>query len=158
MASAAKTTYITPDEYLARERVAEFKSEYYDGRIYAMAGTSYRHSVIARNLLGEIYIQLRGQTCQPLFSDVRLSIKGTDAYCYPDIMVICGEPQFADGGFDTLLNPTVIIEVLSPSTEAWDRGGKFEKYRASKPSGNTSSSPRRNVSSNATRARERSGS
>lgn len=129
MSSAAKKTFITSEEYLARERLAEFKSEYYDGQIYAMAGTSYRHSTIVMNLSGELYTQLRGRPCRPCVSDVRLRTKAADAYCYPDIMVICGEPQFAEAGFDTLLNPTVIIEVLSPQTEAWDRGGTFHYYQ-----------------------------
>jgi Uma2 family endonuclease len=82
------------------------------------------------NLSGELYVQLKGGPCRAYSSDLRLGTKGAATYTYPDIMVICGEPQFIDHEFDTMLNPTVIIEVLSPSTESWDRGGKFERYRA----------------------------
>jgi Uma2 family endonuclease len=129
MSSAAKKPSITPDDYLAREREAEFKSEYYAGQVYAMAGTSYRHNVILSNIHGELFAQLRGQICRPSFSDVRLRTTAWDAYMYPDLMVICGQPLFAPNEFDTVLNPTVIIEVLSVSTESWDRGGKFAHYR-----------------------------
>ena len=130
MSSTAKKIFIGPDEYLARERLADLKSEYYDGQIYAMAGTSYRHNVILMNLSGELYAQLKGGPCRPCSSDVRLATGAAESYIYPDLMVICGDPRFADHEFDTVLNPTVIIEVLSPSTESWDRGGKFEHYRA----------------------------
>ncbi len=129
MSTVARTTFTSPQEYLELEHRAEFKSEYYDGQIYAMAGTSLRHNSIAVNLLVELFSQLRGQPCRPYLSDVRLKTRASDAYMYPDIMVICGPPQLAPNEFDTVLNPTVIIEVLSPSTESWDRGGKFARYR-----------------------------
>ncbi len=130
MSTVAKQTYLTPEEYLAAERLAEFKSEYYDGQVYGMAGTSYRHTMISGNLFGILYPQLRGGPCRPMASELRLRTKASSSYMYPDIMVICGPPQFADGVFDTVLNPTVIIEVLSPSTELWDRSGKFERYQS----------------------------
>jgi Uma2 family endonuclease len=129
MSSVGKKIMITPEEYLDHERLAEFKSEYYDGQIYAMSGTSFRHTVIASNLHGELFDQLRGKPCRPFFSDLRLRSPNSNAYTYPDIMVICGPPQFADDRFDTMLNPTLIIEILSSSTESWDRGGKFAHYR-----------------------------
>jgi Uma2 family endonuclease len=129
MASAAKKTYITPEEYLARELSAETKSEYHDGRIYAMAGTSFRHNVILGNLFSEIHLALKGRPCRTFTSDVRLQIESTGLYTYPDLMVICGELQRSATQADTLLNPLVIIEILSPSTEKWDRGGKFTHYR-----------------------------
>jgi Uma2 family endonuclease len=130
MSTTSKKVFIKPEEYLVRERLAEFKSEYYDGQIYSMAGTSYRHTVILMNLSGELYTRLKGGPCRPSSTDLRLSIENGKAYTYPDIMVICGGPQFADQNFDTVLNPALIIEILSPSTESWDRGGKFERYRA----------------------------
>lgn len=136
MASAAKKTYITPEEYLALDRAAEIKSEYYDGQMYpigespqAMAGTSLRHNRIAGNLYGELYSQLKNGPCEPYISDIRVHAGPSGLYTYPDIVVICGEPQTLDQEFDTLLNPTVIIEVLSPSTELWDRGGKFARFQ-----------------------------
>jgi Uma2 family endonuclease len=129
MSSAHRMPSVTPEDYLARERLAEFKSEYHDGQIYAMAGTSFRHNVIASNLNRVIGTQLVDRPCQPTIGDIRLRINPTGLYTYPDLMVVCGEPRFADDTFDTLLNPNVIIEILSPSTESWDRGGKFAHYR-----------------------------
>ena len=136
MASAAKKTYITPEEYLARERLAEFKSEYYDGQIYpmnespqGMPGTTRPHNLIAGNLYREISIQFKERPCEAYISDIRVRVEATGLYTYPDVVVVCGEPQFGDDSLDTLLNPNVIVEVLSPSTEAWDRGGKFAHYR-----------------------------
>jgi Uma2 family endonuclease len=136
MVSVAKKTYITPEEYLARERLAEFKSEYHDGQIYpmneppqGMAGTSRPHNLIAGNLHGEIRNQFKGRPCEAYFSDIRVRVQATGLYTYPDVIVVCGEPRFVDESLDTLLNPNVIVEVLSPSTESWDRGGKFVHYR-----------------------------
>ncbi len=129
MSSAAKKTYITPEEYLARERAAEFKSEYHDGQIYAMSGARRPHNLIAVNLALELGNQLRDRPCELYIADMRVRDPSSSSYTYPDLAVVCGEPQFADGEFDTLLNPAAIVEILSPSTESWDRGGKFEKYR-----------------------------
>ncbi len=119
---------LTSEQYLAIERAAEFKSEFYDGQMYAMAGASFRHNQITSNLFINLGIQLRGGPCRPLGSDLRVSFGGGE-YTYPDITVVCGTPQFVDGAFDTLTNPRVIIEILSPSTQNWDRGGKFVHYQ-----------------------------
>lgn len=129
MSSAAKQADITPEEYLARERAAEFKSEYHDGQIYAMSGASRPHNLIAANLVRELGNQLRDRPCEVYIADMRVRDPSSSSYTYPDLAVVSGEPQFADGEFDTLLNPAAIVEIFSPSTESWDQGGKFEKYR-----------------------------
>jgi len=94
-----------------------------------MSGASYVHNLIDGNLFFELKSRMRGRACRPLFTDIRLRDAASTAYTYPDLTVICGEPQFADDAFDTILNPVVIIEVPSPWMESWDRGGKFAKYR-----------------------------
>jgi Uma2 family endonuclease len=127
--SAAAKSYVTPAEYLARERLAETKSEYYDGELFAMAGGSEEHSLISVNLCIELGLQLRERPCKVYNSDMRVQVVEAGPYTYPDVTVVCGEARFADAEVDTLLNPTVIVEVLSPTTEAWDRGGKFEQYQ-----------------------------
>ena len=119
----------TPEEYLARERKALDKSEYRDGRIYAMPGASREHNLIAVNVTGEFYIQLRTRSCEVYPSDMRVKVSAAGLYTYPDVIVVCDEPRFDDTHFDTLLNPTVFIEVLSPSTAAYDRGEKFASYQ-----------------------------
>jgi Uma2 family endonuclease len=129
MASAAKKTYITPEEYLARERLAETKSEYYDGQIYAMSGASRPHILAAGNLFTEISMQFRGRDCEVYSNDMRVLVERTGLYTYPDIVAVCGKPQLLDDELDTLLNPQVIVEVLSPSTEAYDRGKKFAQFQ-----------------------------
>lgn len=128
MASLAKPRF-TPQEYLAMERAADYKSEYVSGEIFAMAGTSYRHTIIVANLLRELGGQLRGGPCRAVANDLRVSVQATGAYTYPDVVIVCGQPKFGDEYLDTLLNPTVLMEVLSDSTEAFDRGGKFAHYR-----------------------------
>lgn len=128
MASLEKPRF-TPQEYLAMERAADYKSEYMSGEIFAMAGTSYKHTIIVANLLRELGGQLRGGPCRAVANDLRVSVPATGAYTYPDVVIVCGQPQFGDEYLDTLLNPTVLIEVLSDSTEAFDRGGKFAHYR-----------------------------
>jgi Uma2 family endonuclease len=125
--SAAPKPFLTPEQYLEQERHAETKSEYYDGEVFAMAGGSPDHSLIATNVTSELGFQLRDTPCRVYNSDLRVRGSETD-YSYPDLTVVCGEPQLA-GENDVLLNPTLIVEVLSPSTEAWDRGGKFERYQ-----------------------------
>ena len=119
----------TPEEYLARERKALDKSEYRDGRIYAMPGASRKHNLITGNTLAELHVQLRNRVCEVYPSDMRVKVSSTGTYTYPDVVVVCEEPQFEDSYFDTLLNPTVLIEVLSPSTAAYDRGEKFASYQ-----------------------------
>ncbi len=128
MASLPKT-YITPEEYLALDRQAEVKSEYYAGQIIAFAGASKQHNLIVANVLAGIHRQLVDRPCNVYPSDMRVRVSKTGTYAYPDIVVTCGEEQFADGNSDILLNPIVLIEVLSESTANYDRGDKFDQYR-----------------------------
>ena len=128
MSTVQKKRY-TPQEYLALERAAEFKSEYLRGEIFAMAGASRELSLIASNLIGEVGSQLRETPCEVHGSDLRVRVSLTGLYTYPDVTIACGELQFDDQFRDTLLNPKVIFEVLSDSTEAYDRGKKFDHYR-----------------------------
>ncbi len=120
--------YITAEEYLEAERKAEYKSEYYDGQILAMSGGTRWHSLIGVNLLVELTTALKNR-CEVHGSDMRLRVSVGNAYTYPDVTVICGKPEFTGKGQDILLNPTVIVEVLSKSTESYDRGPKFLLYR-----------------------------
>jgi Uma2 family endonuclease len=129
MATAALTHY-TPEEYLALERNAEFKSEYLDGRIVAMTGATIEHATITGNVHGELRTRLRGGPCRAFVSDMRVQVGGGRRYTYPDVTAVCGEPRLMDATLDTLMNPVLIVEVLSPSTEAYDRGEKFQHYRA----------------------------
>lgn len=119
--------FISPDEYLKIERTAERKSEYFDGEMFLMAGASKEHNRISFSLSIVVGNQLRGKPCEPFGSDVRVKIPNKN-YCYPDLTIAC-DPEWLDGEFDTLLNPVVIFEILSPSNEAWDRGGKFREYQ-----------------------------
>lgn len=119
----------TPEEYLALERKAEYKSEYFAGEIFAMSGASEQHNVIVTNLVREISLQFKGRPCKVYSSDMRVKVNSTGLYTYPDVVALCSEPQFDDQLKDTLINPTVLIEVLSPSTEAYDRGQKSMHYR-----------------------------
>jgi Uma2 family endonuclease len=121
--------YLTPEEYLALERQAEIKSEYWQGEVYALAGASRRHNLVAANLTAALNLQLKNRPCEAYVSDMRVKVARADHYSYPDVTVVCGQAEFEDRSEDTLLNPTVLIEVLSPSTEAYDRGAKFEFYR-----------------------------
>jgi len=126
--AAVKSSYITVEEYLARERAADYKSEYFDGEIFAMAGASEPHNLIGGNVFAKLHAQLENRPCKPYSSDMRLKVSPTGLYTYPDVVVVCGEAQFDDDEFDTLLNPTVIVEILSKSTEIHDRTTKFEHY------------------------------
>ncbi len=128
MSSQAKTL-LTPEAYLLLERGAEHKSEYLDGEMMPMTGASRKHNLIVANITGELRQQLKGKPCELYPSDMRVRVPATDLYTYPDVVVVCGEPRFEDEAVDTLLNPTVIVEVLSESTEAYDRGKKFGCYR-----------------------------
>ena len=120
---------LSPQEYLAKERLAEFRSEFYRGEMFAMAGASWEHTLAKDNLARETGIQLKSGPCRVLTSDMRVKVDATGLYTYPDIVVVCDEPQFEDDEFDTLLNPRVIVEVLSDSTEQYDRGAKFAQYK-----------------------------
>jgi Uma2 family endonuclease len=129
MSSAAIRARCTPEEYLVLERRAEFRHEYRDGIITAMAGTTKEHTVIVVNLARELSSQLLERPCNVYATELRLAVANAGLYAYPDLAVVCGEPRFLDEQFDTLLNPNVLIEVLSPSTEAYDRGEKFARYK-----------------------------
>lgn len=118
-----------PEDYLEQERNAPFKSEYYAGQVYAMAGASPRHVLITTNTTASLVSQLKGRPCFVYATDLRLKVGTTGLYTYPDLMVVCRKPRFEDRQRDTLLNPNVLIEVLSESTEAYDRGEKFSMYR-----------------------------
>ncbi|MGV3485019.1 MAG: Uma2 family endonuclease [Planctomycetaceae bacterium] len=120
---------ITPEEYLYRERKAEFRSEYFRGEMFAMAGASANHNLIVLNAGASLREQLRKEPCRVYPCDLKLRIEATGLYTYPDLSVVCGEPQLESDAGDVLLNPVVLVEVLSDSTEAYDRGKKFEHYR-----------------------------
>ena len=129
MSSLGAQTLWTPEEYISLERKATRKSEYLSGEILAMSGASLAHTRITLDIATELNIQLRGQKCEVVTNDMRVKTTPIVSYFYPDVVVFCGEPLFEDETFDTLLNPVVIIEVLLPSTEAYDRGEKFESYK-----------------------------
>ena len=126
---AFKYNYVTTAEYLAAERAAEEKHEYYDGQVLAISGASAKHNLIASNLVGSISAFLKGKHCRILFSEMRVSTLHQDAYMYPDALIVCGELRLEDDKFDTLLNPSFIFEILSPSTRSIDKGRKFFFYR-----------------------------
>lgn len=127
--SSATQHYVTPGAYLDLERKSEIRSEYVNGRVFVMSGASRAHNRIATNLSGLLWSQLRGRGCESYGSDMRVKVSPTGMYTYPDLVAVCGEPRFEDSNLDTLLNPVVIVEVLSESTEAYDRGEKFAHYR-----------------------------
>ena len=129
METAAAQALLTTEEYLAKERKALTKSEYRDGQIQAMPGASRKHNLIAGNTFAELHVQLRNRVCEVYQNDMRVKVSAAGTYTYPDVVVVCEEPRFEDTHFDTLLNPTVLIEVLSPSTAAYDRGDKFASYQ-----------------------------
>ena len=120
---------LTPEDYLALERSADFKSEYFNGEIFAMTSASESHNTIVVNVSSEIRQQLKKRPCKVYANDMRVKVDPTGLYTYPDVVVTCGKAQFDDTHLDTLLNPVLIVEVLSDSTEAYDRGRKFEHYR-----------------------------
>ena len=128
MSTAPKQT-LTPQQYLVRERAAEIRSEYYRGEMFAMTGASRRHNLIAVNVVSRMHSQFDGRPCEVYQSDMRVKVDQCGLYTYPDVVATCAGPKFEDEHVDTLLNPQVIVEVLSKSTEAYDRGTKFEKYR-----------------------------
>ena len=120
----------TAEEYLALERVSlEGKCEFVNGQIFAMVGASREHNLIGVNITRELSNQLKGRPCEAYANDMRVKSSTAKGYHYPDIAIVCGKPEFEDGQLDTLLNPTVMVEILSSSTEAYDRGDKFAAYR-----------------------------
>ena len=134
MATSAAQTYLTPQEYVTLERKAipdaeTVRSEYVKGKIIAMSGASFTHNLITMNISAGLHTRLRDSGCVAIANEMRVSSPLTSSYFYPDIVVVCGEPRFEDDVFDILLNPIMLVEVLSPSTEAYDRGEKFSHYR-----------------------------
>jgi len=121
---------VSVEEYLALERRSETKNEYLDGEIFAMTGASRRHNRIVLNLGIALDGQLKGRGCEVFTNDMRVHMPSAQVYTYPDVVVVCGEPKIEDADEDTLLNPKLIVEVLSPSTEGYDRGLKFSCYRS----------------------------
>ena len=129
MVSQAEQRF-SPEEYLALERRAEYKHELIDGQIVAMTGASESHNLMVMNVGASLHSQLRSTPCKVFPSDMRVQVDQARFYTYPDLVVVCDEAKYGDGELDTLLNPTLIIEILSPSTEAYDRGEKFRRYRS----------------------------
>ncbi len=121
---------LTPEQYLEIERKAEYKSEYFGGEMFAMAGASREHCLLSGSLVAILYPQFQTRSCEIYASDMRVRVTRTGLHTYPDVIVVCGQPRFTDDVVDTLLNPTFLAEVLSPGTEAYDRGRKFEHYRS----------------------------
>ncbi len=121
--------YVTEKEYLEFERSALDKHEYYQGEIFAISGASYKHNFLESNLRGALHNFLKGKRCREFGGNLRVHIPVNTLYTYPDILVICDEPNFINDEFDTITNPSIIIEILSPSTANYDRGAKFELYR-----------------------------
>ncbi len=128
MGSAQRVIVHTPAEYLRLERAATSRNEYLRGEIFAMTGGSFKQSQIKTNILGELRNRLKNKPCAPFDCDLRIKCP-TGLYTYPDASVICGDAEFDDEMNDTVLNPTLLVEVLSKSTEAYDRGKKFDHYR-----------------------------
>ena len=127
--SSERKTHLTPKEYLALERKADVRSEYLDGDMVAMSGGSREHNLIVTNIVRELSSQLKRKPCEVYPSNMRVKVSATGLYTYPDVVVVCDDPRFEDAHIDTLLNPAVIFEVLSDSTESYDRGAKFGHYR-----------------------------
>lgn len=128
--SSEPVRHLSPEDYLAFERQAETKHEYVGGEVFAMTGASLAHNAIVLNLGTELNLQFRGRPCRAYTSDLRVAVSPDGPFYYPDVVALCAEPRLLDDERDTLLNPEVVIEVLSPSTEAFVRGLKFSHYRA----------------------------
>ena len=127
--SAVPNRRLSVADYLAVENAAEFRSEYYDGEMFAMAGASIPHNRICMRLSIAVGIQLRGRKCEPLGSDQRVKIQRKGIFTYPDLLIVCGEIQTAPDDPMSILNPTAIVEIASPTTEGYDRGKKLRSYR-----------------------------
>ncbi len=122
--------HVTREAYLARERAASERSTLWRGEVRAMTGASLVHNVISSNIHGLLFSRLMGTPCRPLSQDMRVHVPATGGYVYPDVLVVCGKPELEDEAFDTLLNPSVIIEVLSDSTRRFDREEKYSAYKS----------------------------
>jgi Uma2 family endonuclease len=128
--SAIPKTFISEETYLEEERKALNKSEYYKGEIFAMAGATKAHNKIVASIISAVGQYLKGKNCSFFPSDLRVYNRANGLYTYPDVTIVCGKEEYLDEELDTLLNPTVLIEVLSASTENYDRGTKFKLYRS----------------------------
>jgi Uma2 family endonuclease len=129
MVQAVDRARMTESDYLAFERAATDKHELFEGAVFSMAGGTLTHNTVVANVIVELAAATRGGACRPLASDMRVLTPSSRLYTYPDALLLCGRPQFGDERADTLLNPTAIFEVLSESTEKYDRGDKFARYR-----------------------------
>ena len=127
--STLTVTHVTPEEYLAAERLSETRSEYLDGGVFPMTGATANHSMIVLNVGTELNVQLRGRGCKAYVIDMKVRLPGSNKFFYPDAVVVSGELQYHDDRKDIITNPDLVVEVLSPSTESFDRGAKFEAYR-----------------------------
>ena len=127
--STLTVTHVTPEEYLAAERLSETRSEYLDGGVYPMTGGTVDHNRITINLILELSAQLRSADCHVHATDLKVRLPESRKFFYPDVMVVCGELQYHDERKDIITNPVLVVEVLSPGTEAFDRGVKFQAYQ-----------------------------
>ena len=130
MSALPKISYYSPQQYLQMEREANYKSEYFQGEIFAMVGASFNHNIVNENCSVLIGSFLRKKPCQSFSRDMKLHIPANTLYTYPDLMIVCGDKKFVDGEKDIIMNPVIIIEILSKTTEAYDRGDKFALYRS----------------------------
>jgi Uma2 family endonuclease len=128
--STLTVTHVTPEEYLAAERLSETRSEYLDGGVYPMTGASLNHGRIIINVATELVLQVRVRDCDVLATDMKVRLQGSRKFFYPDVCVLCSDPQFHDERKDIITNPDLVVEVLSPCTEAFDRGAKFQAYQS----------------------------
>lgn len=128
--SALEKPFSTPEEYLEQERKADHKSEYYGGQIFAISGGTVRHGIIGGNVFGLLWTQLGGGSCTTLNSDIKVKVSATGLFTYPDVSVVCGEIKYHDETEDVVENPVLAVEVLSPSTQNYDRGEKFLHYQS----------------------------
>jgi len=129
MVAAEQQELYTVEEYFELELASEIRYEYYQGYVLAMAGASEAHNMIAVNVSAILHTQFRGRPCRHYQSDMRVAITQANRYTYPDLTIVCGDRRFVEDRPDTLLNPTLIIEILSASTQSYDRGEKFQHYR-----------------------------
>ncbi len=129
MSSVTAQTYLTPKEYITAERKATLKSKYLSGEIVARSAASHAHNLITMNIATGLYNQLAERGCRVFASDMRVGISTGDSYFYPDIAIVCEKSRFEDNELDTLINPIVVVEVLSQSTEVYDKGEKFRRYQ-----------------------------
>lgn len=129
MSAVPKRQRLTVEEYFEIDARNERKSEFYDGEMFLMAGASREHNILTRNLSGELYQRLKGGRCQVFIADMRVKVSRSGLYTYPDLLIVCGEPEYAPENRDTLTNPAAVIEVLSDSTANYDRTTKFRFYK-----------------------------